>query len=566
MWLSFQGFCLVLLLCLMSLRDVEAQFPRACSTPEVLQTRMCCPLWNGSPCGFSSGRGVCAPHPARDLPKPVDYRVNWPRVFYDSVCTCWGNYDGFDCGQCLPGWRGPQCLQRYHVERKEITDLTDSERETFLSNLHQAKQSPSSRYMILTSNDTTVDGNYAFHNTSVYDLYVWMHYYSAKSYAGSESNAAHRGPAFLFWHRMFLLFIEREIRELTGNQDFYIPYWDWTRTNHCNICTNKYFGGVGQDGRIDSASLFRKWKTICPFQESLGIICIHTDASAPAYLIRNPGKDPIYNTLPTAGDVEDTMATPLFDTPPFDKTSRNSFRNKLEGFEMPDDSRHLNASMHNLVHRYLNGTMSLVPTAANDPIFMLHHSFIDKLLERWLQDHGEATYPDSDQVPPAQRAQAYMAPFFPLRTNNYYWGRDTNSLGYSYREHSLPRSGAGHNVTRHAEEFLKESSAGGVQWQWPVLGVFSVLLLCVSVGAAIKCKGKRQQTQDAPTEEKESEFDYRSNSLYAVWAKERNGTIDKSSSTHVASCGAHPHDAAPRSLSEGRGDGVDSAVNVEIDL
>ncbi len=50
----------------------------------------------------------------------------------------------------------------------------------------------------------------------------------------------------------------------------------------------------------------------------------------------------------------------------------------LPGFEIPNDSRHLNASMHNLVHRYLNGTMSLVPTAANDPIFLLHHSFTDK--------------------------------------------------------------------------------------------------------------------------------------------------------------------------------------------
>ncbi len=62
-----------------------------------------------------------------------------------------------------------------------------------------------------------------------------------------------------------------------------------------------------------------------------------------------------------------------------------------------------------------------------------------RLVERWLQDHSEATYPDSDQVHPAQRAQAYMAPFFPLRTNNYYRGRDTQSLGYSYKEHSLNR-------------------------------------------------------------------------------------------------------------------------------
>lgn len=563
MLLSLHWFWLVLLLYLTSLREVKAQFPRPCTTPEALQSRTCCPLWNGSPCGFSSGRGVCAPHPARDLPKPVDYRVSWPRAFYDSVCKCWGNYDGFDCDQCLPGWTGPRCLQRHHVERKEITDLTDSERETFLSSLHQAKQSPSSRYVILTSNDTTVDGNYAFHNTSVYDLYVWMHYYSAKTYAGSENNSAHRGPAFIFWHRVFLLFIEREIRELTGNQDFYIPYWDWTRTDHCNICTNQYIGGVGQDGRIDGASLFSKWKTICPFQESLGVICIHSDASD-AHLIRNPGKDPMYKTLPTTEDVEDTMATPLFDTPPFDRTSKKSFRNKLEGFEIPDDYRHLNASMHNLIHRYLNGTMSLVPTAANDPIFMLHHSFIDKLLDGWLQqDSSKATYPDSDQVHPAQRAQAFMAPFFPLRTNNYYWGRDTQSLGYSYREHSLYRSGdAGDSVARQAAGSLKESTASGVQWQWPVLGVFSVVLICVSVGAAVKCKDKIRQTQDIETEEIQTESDYRFNSLYAIWTKERDGTA-----ADVASFGSHSQDVAPGPPSEGRGgNSVESAANVEIHL
>lgn len=74
-----------------------------------------------------------------------------------------------------------------------------------------------------------------------------------------------------------------------------------------------------------------------------------------------------------------------------------------------------------------------------------------RLLERWLQNHSGATYPDSYQVHPAQRAQAYMAPFFPLRTNNYYWGRDIKSLGYGYNKHSLPRSGAGHSVARQAE-------------------------------------------------------------------------------------------------------------------
>ncbi|XP_040893032.1 tyrosinase-like [Toxotes jaculatrix] len=435
MLLSFQWFWLVLLLYLTSLRDVEAQFPGACTTSEALQNRTCCPLWNGSPCGFNSRRGLCAPHVVRIFAKPVDYRVDWPRAFYDSVCTCWGNYDGFDCGQCLPGWRGPDCQTRHHVVRKEITDMTDSERENFLSSLDLAKKSPSSRYMILTSNDTTVKGNYKFHNTSVYNLYVWMHYYAAKVYAGTHNDAAHKGPAFLFWHRVFLLFIEREIRDLTGNHDFYIPYWDWTRTDHCNICTNKYFGEVRQDGRIDSASRFSKWKTICPYDESLGIICIDSDDPAP--LIRNPGKDPSSNTLPTTADVKETLATEHFDTPPFNKNSKNSFRSKLEGFEI---LRNLNSSMHNLVHDYFNGTMSYLPTAANDPIFMVHHSFVDKILEEWLQAHNEAAYPDSDLVPAAQRADAYMAPFFPLRTSSYYWDKNIRSLGYSYREHSIPHS------------------------------------------------------------------------------------------------------------------------------
>ncbi|XP_070762030.1 tyrosinase-like [Enoplosus armatus] len=437
MLLLLQCFCLVLL-CLTSLRGVEAQFPRACTTRKALRTRVCCPLWNGSACGSRSGRGDCDTLQT-DLPKPVDYRVNWPHAFFDSVCTCRGNYDGYDCGQCLPGWAGPQCDEPHLVVRKEITDLTDSERERFFASLNLARYSTSKRYMILTSKDTTVTGNYEFHNTSVYGVYIWMHYYASKSYAGTENDSAHQGPAFLFWHRVFLLFIERDIRELTGNQDFYIPYWDWTRTDHCNICNNQYFGGVGQDGRIDSASLFSKWTIICPFEEGLGIIC--SPSSDFEHLIRNPGNDPHSSTLPTAEDVENTLAKELFDTPPYDRTSRNSFRCTLEGFEIPGNTRHLSSSMHNLVHNYFNGTMSNVPTAANDPMFMVHHSFIDKLLERWLRHHSKATYPDSDEVHPAQRAKAFMAPYFPLRTNDYYWGRHIHSLGYSYMEHSLERCG-----------------------------------------------------------------------------------------------------------------------------
>uniref|UniRef100_A0A673AFK8 Tyrosinase copper-binding domain-containing protein n=1 Tax=Sphaeramia orbicularis TaxID=375764 RepID=A0A673AFK8_9TELE len=409
-----------------------AQFPQACTTQEALDDRICCPLWNGSPCGSRFNRGTCAPHSPQPLPKSKDYREHWPSVFYDTVCTCYGNYDGFDCGQCSPGWTGPTCTQRHHVLRKEITDMTESERVNFFESLQKAKTTTSSRYKILISNDTTVKDNYEFHHATVYDLYVWLHYYAAKSFYGTHNNAAHMGPAFPFWHRVFLLFIEREIRDLTGNQDFYIPYWDWTRNPYCNICINRYFGASNQDGTINRVSHFSRWRV--RYLKG-NIICTPTTDES-VHVLRQPGTDPLFNTLPTIQDVIETLEMGTYDTSPYDRTATNSFRNKLEGFEITHASPQLRSSMHNLVHNYLNGTVSDVPIAANDPIFMVHHSFIDKLLEVWLRSHTNASYPESNEVFPPQRAHSNMAPFFPLRTNAYYWDRTTELLGYSYLNHS----------------------------------------------------------------------------------------------------------------------------------
>ena len=41
--------------------------------------------------------------------------------------------------------------------------------------------------------------------------------------------------------------------------------------------------------------------------------------------------------------------------------------------------------LHNAVHLYMNGTMSSVDTSANDPIFLVHHVFVDSLYEQWLE-------------------------------------------------------------------------------------------------------------------------------------------------------------------------------------
>jgi len=41
--------------------------------------------------------------------------------------------------------------------------------------------------------------------------------------------------------------------------------------------------------------------------------------------------------------------------------------------------------MSHAVHLWLDGTMSLIETSANDPIFVSHHIFMDSLFEVWLR-------------------------------------------------------------------------------------------------------------------------------------------------------------------------------------
>ncbi|MBN3309470.1 TYRO Tyrosinase, partial [Amia calva] len=363
----------------------------------------------------------------------IDYREDWPHAFYDSACRCNINFDGFDCSQCKPGFKGPHCNEIHSVVRKEITSLTAEEKSRFFTALEKAKRTNSEKYVILESNDTSIEGNYEFKNATVYDHYIWLHYYAAKPYRNSTRNAAHQGPAFPFWHRVFLLFIEREIRELTDDDSFFIPYWDWTKTNHCNICTNDYFGVSDEHGHIHNDSLFSEWKTMCTYDnDTLGKICISPTKTPLHPIIRNPGKDIATKLLPTVCDVRYTLAAEKFDTPPYDGGAKCSFRNRLEGFDVPQNNRHLNSSMHNLIHDYLNGTISHVPIAANDPIFLVHHAFVDKILEMWLETHQDAHYPNDTNIPKAQRPNSYMTAFFPLRHNDNYFNLKVLDLGYSY--------------------------------------------------------------------------------------------------------------------------------------
>ena len=56
----------------------------------------------------------------------------------------------------------------------------------------------------------------------------WANFAAIHGDANSFNLCPHGNWYFLPWHRAYLLSYERAVRQLTGNNDFALPYWDWT--------------------------------------------------------------------------------------------------------------------------------------------------------------------------------------------------------------------------------------------------------------------------------------------------------------------------------------------------
>ena len=76
------------------------------------------------------------------------------------------------------------------------------------------------------------------------------------------------------------------------------------------------------------------------------------------------------------------------------------------------------------------GVMGDVASSPNDPIFLNHHAMIDCILEEWLQQNPEATYPESNEIPNGHRANDYLVSFIPLYTNSDMF-KTADNFGYS---------------------------------------------------------------------------------------------------------------------------------------
>jgi len=154
-------------------------------------------------------------------------------------------------------------------------------------------------------------------------------------------NTCEHGTYFFWsWHRMYLYWFEKIIRKMSGDPNWALPYWNWSSPSERQL-----------------PGMFRTTSSV-----------LYTPH-------RNPAMNSGVGSLP-ASDVSYSAA--------FAYTDFTTADSVIQG------------TPHGAVHVDVGGWMGSVPTAAQDPIFYLHHSNMDRLWNLWLAQGGGRTDPLSD--------------------------------------------------------------------------------------------------------------------------------------------------------------------------
>lgn len=211
---------------------------------------------------------------------------------------------------------------------------------------------------------------------SMYDVLVFWHHQSMMMMTPpnqTDRNAAHSGPAFLPWHRYFLLTLERLLQQAIGDTSFRLPYWDWCSDADLPNPTTSEIWSATNLGRFIGPG----WTVRLAMNPATNALQKVNRQLSRALGARGalPKRDRVRAVIRDQG---------VYDVSPFGSSSAGGFRNPIEGWVGT-------ARIHNNVHVWVGGDMEL-SSSPNDPVFFLHHCNIDRAWAAWQEQHAIAPY------------------------------------------------------------------------------------------------------------------------------------------------------------------------------
>ncbi|KAF7369148.1 Tyrosinase central domain-containing protein [Mycena venus] len=203
------------------------------------------------------------------------------------------------------------------------------------------------------------------------------------------SEEVHLVGQFLPWHRRLLNMFEVALREECGFQGA-LPYWDWSRDVDSGIPLVKSpvfdavygFGGNGADipnyaGQFGNLSTMASAGWVAP---GTGGGCVVDGPFAAYNLSVGPGTNTTNHCLQRA--FNDNIRGFLSSAKIAEvarQTTFEAFRIELEGAPVTATMR-----LHDGGHNAVGGEMADRYSSPGDPIFYLHHAFLDKLWWQWV--------------------------------------------------------------------------------------------------------------------------------------------------------------------------------------
>jgi tyrosinase len=260
------------------------------------------------------------------------------------------------------------------------------------------------------------------------------------------SQCAHGSTFFLPWHRAYLAWFEATVRAVTGDDDWALPYWDYT------------VPGDDADRTL-------------PVEFAVRTRTVDGQVVTNPLFVRGRRSGPI-----PAADVDIVEA--LSDAHFVQPFPRSGF-----GGTDPDRSNgDLEMIPHNFVHDDISGLMGSTATAARDPIFWLHHANVDRLWEVWrgLPGSVAVTDPGAASALLVTQWQSSVFVFGDLASPATFAMADVEDLAvldYGYEQTGLPddlaaavqeardRAGGGLEVA--------DMTGTGAAWE-PVAATFNV--------------------------------------------------------------------------------------------